>query len=165
MNKTNLWVDASIFIGFVVAMNPSLTGITVHEWFSLALAGTLIVHLLLHWKWITTVAIRFFRKLFHTSRLKFLVDVLLFTACTVVMMSGLMISRSIVDVLGINLASNPSWRFLHSTSADAALWLVGLHFALNWKWVVSMVKRHILTPLFSLGRRNNTRPVPVPVDK
>jgi len=29
MTKTNLWLDIGIFAGFLVAMNPALTGIAV----------------------------------------------------------------------------------------------------------------------------------------
>ncbi len=165
MTKTNLWIDIGVFAGFLVAMNPALTGIAIHEWFSLALAAALIVHLLLHWKWVTTVAIQFFRRLFHTSRLKFVVDVLLFTAFTVVMMSGIIISRSLASVLGLSLAADPIWRFVHSASADVSLVLVGLHFALNWNCVVTMIKRYILSPLPSFGRGENRQPAPVKVPK
>lgn len=153
MNKKNFWIDAAIFAGFLVAMNPPLTGIAIHEWLSLALAGTVVVHLLLHLKWITTVGARFIRRLFHSSRLKFVVDVVLFIAFTLVMVSGIMISRSVLTMLGVRLVSNPAWRFLHSASADAALWLVALHFALNWKWLVEMTKRILFSPLASLWRR------------
>ncbi len=39
--KTNLLVDISILAGFLVAFEPSLTGITVHEWFTLAFSSAL----------------------------------------------------------------------------------------------------------------------------
>lgn len=147
MNKTNLWVDMGIFAAFLVAANPALTGIALHEWFSIAFVGTLIVHLLLHWKWVVTVGATFFRKLFHFSRLQFLVDVLLFTAFTAVTLSGVMISKNVVNFLGITLASNPTWKLVHSLSANGVLLLVGLHFALHWNWVVRMVKRYLISPV------------------
>lgn len=95
MNKTNLWIDTGIFAAFLVAMEPRFSGVAVHEWLSLALAGTIIVHLLLHWKWISSVLLRFFKKLWHSSRLKFVIDTLLFTAFVGVMASGIVISRSV----------------------------------------------------------------------
>jgi cytochrome b len=63
-NKTNLLLDVGVFAALLIVMEPDLTGIAIHEWLSLAVAGTIIVHLLLHWKWITTVAVRYSRTCF-----------------------------------------------------------------------------------------------------
>ena len=94
MNKKNLFLDLGILGLFLTIIEPSITGISLHEWIGVAFAGTIIVHLLLHWKWIVTIGRKFFKKLLHVSRVKFLVDLLLFIAFTTVMMSGIMISRS-----------------------------------------------------------------------
>lgn len=165
MNKTNLLLDTGIFAAFLVAMEPRFSGIAVHEWLSLALAATIIVHLLLHWKWITGVAAQFFKKLWHSSRLKFVVDTLLFVTFIAVMMSGILISRSALPALGIQLGQEDgAWRMLHRLSADASVLLVGLHFALNWGWVASTVKRLVADPLARLFSSHQTaQPVPVTV--
>lgn len=167
MNKTNLLVDTGIFTAFLIAMVPNLSGIAIHEWLSLALAGTIVVHLLLHWQWITGVGSRFFKKLWHTSRLKFVVDSLLFVVFVTMMLSGIMISKSILPTLGISLGQTSMiWRMLHSSAANLGILLVGLHFALNWGWVVSMFKRVLIQPLARLIRPNRTpQPVPVSTDE
>jgi hypothetical protein len=151
MNRKNLLIDLAALAAFLVAGQPRLTGNMIHEWLSLALAGTLIVHLLLHWKWVTNVGLNYFKKLFHISRLKFVVDMLLFGSMTAVMTSGIMISHSVVRTLGIELAHNPQWKMIHSMSARAALIMVGLHLLLNWKWVWNMLKTQIVFPV--LGKR------------
>ncbi len=175
MNRTNLLIDISIFSAFLVAMEPRLTGVSLHEWLSLALAATIIVHLLMHWKWIVTVGAKFFqnlwhssrkpwhsslRKPWHSSRLKFVVDALLFAAFTGIMLSGLMISRDVLPALGIQAGPGMAWRQLHSLSANAGMLLVGLHFALSWNWVVSTVKKYVTAPLAQLVR-NPRRAEPV----
>lgn len=160
--RTNLIVDAGIFAAFLTAMQPRLTGISLHEWLSLGLAAAVIAHLLLHWKWITSVLVRFFKNLFYTSRLKFMVDAALFTAFTAMMMSGIMISRSVLPALGIQLAENHAWRGIHSASANLSLLLVALHFALNWKWVVGAIKRYVFQPAAGLLGSSRT-PAAVPV--
>ncbi len=147
--KTNLWVDSGIFISFLIAFEPRLTGETIHEWLSLALAFTLIIHIVLHWDWVIKVAAKFFHKLIHVSRLNFLVDAILFVAMILVMLSGLMISRSIISTLGIQLPSSPVWKSLHSWSADASLMLLSIHFALHWKWIVDAFKRYLFSPLWN----------------
>ncbi|GIV64837.1 DUF4405 domain-containing protein [Bellilinea sp.] len=168
MNKINFILDLGIFTAFLLALEPEVTGLEVHEWLSVALAGTLIVHLLLHWEWVVGVLKAFFRKLFHISRLKFLVDALLLVAMVTVMVSGLMISRVIFPALGVSIMENQDWRILHSLSADLVLWLTALHFALNWKWVVAMFRRYIVAPFTSLhlrGASPQTQLVKVEVER
>jgi hypothetical protein len=115
-----------------------------------ALAGTLVVHLLLHWRWITTVTLHFFRQLFHDSRLQYVVDLLLFVSFTTVMMSGLMISRVVLPFLGIALTRNQAWLPLHDLSANATLALIAVHTALHWEWVVKTFKRYLVDPVTGL---------------
>jgi hypothetical protein len=158
--KTNLLIDLGIFAALLLALEPGLTGIPIHEWFSAAFAGAIIVHLLLHWNWIVTVMVKFFKKLFHVSRLQFVLDIVLFVAMTAVMMSGILISKTILPALGLKAARNPMMQGLHSLSANATLLLVGVHFALNWNWVVNAVRRVIVAPLESLTRKNQ-QPIPV----
>jgi len=164
--KTNLWVDTAIFAAFLVAFEPALTGIAVHEWLGLALAAALIAHIVLHWDWVVKVTLQFLRKLFHSSRLNYIVDGILMIAFVVVMLSGILISRSVLSILGIQVAASPAWRFLHSSSADLFLIMVGLHFALHWSWIVNACKRFLINPLRDrLAPRptlGTLQPVPVP---
>jgi hypothetical protein len=167
MNKTNLFIDLSILPAFLVISEPRITGFTIHEWLGVAFTAAIVVHILLHWKWIVEVGARYFKKVFQISRLKFVVDLLLFAAMTAVIMSGILISKSFLSALGIQLSVDHSWKMIHSLSANAALWMVGLHFALNWKWVVSMTKKYILSPVFSLasGRQKKSAAFPINVSK
>lgn len=154
--KTNLFIDVAIFTAFLVAFEPALTGIPIHEWLSVALAAALVVHLLLHWEWVVKITLQFFRKLFHASRLNYVVDIVLWVAFVLVMLSGLLISRSVLAVVGIRVAESPVWRFLHSWSADVLVLAVGLHFALHWKWIVATLKRFVCLPV--AGRFLRPRP-------
>jgi hypothetical protein len=163
MNKTNLFIDIGIFAAFLIADQPALTGVPLHEWFSVAFAATIIVHLLLHWKWIVTVGLRFFQNLFHTSRLKFVVDSLLFVAFNLLMMTGLMISRSFLVFFGIQSVRNQVWTTLHATSASMMLIMTGLHFTLSWNWVVGMGRRYLSWPGLPTFKAQK-QPVPVPVE-
>ena len=161
MNKTNLWIDLGIFAAFLLIMDPGLTGLAIHEWLSVAFAAAAVAHLLLHWDWLVCVGGKFFRKLWQVSRLKFVVDVLLFAAVVLVMLSGLLISRSVLPLLGLTASGSRSWQSLHRLSADASLYLMALHFALNWGWVKAMFKKVLLTPLAGLFKR---RPAPAALE-
>lgn len=154
--KTNLTLDIAIFSAFLVASNPALTGLAVHEWLGVSFAAALVAHLLFHWDWIANLTKTFFKKLMHVSRLNFVVDSLLFVAMTAAMLSGLMIPRNVLPAFGVQLDASRAWRSIHSLSANASLIFVALHFALHWSWVVTNVRRYITTPLAGLVQRSVT---------
>ncbi len=145
--KTNLWVDAAILAGFLVVFEPNLTGIPVHEWLGLALAATLIAHVVLHWDWTVRVSVRFFRRLLSESRLNLVLDLALFAAYVLVMLSGLMISGSLLPAAVFHPAASPAWHLLHSISASASLIVTGLHIALHWRWIAAAVRRYVVRSL------------------
>lgn len=167
-NKTNLVLDLTIFTAFLVAYNPHLTGNTIHEWLGVAFGAAIVTHLLFHWKWIANVTIEYFKKFFHRSRLNYIVDLLFFVAMTGSLFSGLMISKDVMSTLGIQLGEvSRSWKSIHTLASDASLILLGIHFALHWKWVVSNIGRYIVTPVASLFNRqpDTLLPQPVQLDK
>ena len=161
--KTNLVLDAAIFAAFLIAFEPGLTGIAVHEWLSLAFFATLILHVVFHWEWVVKVTVQFFRKLFHSSRFNYLVDAALLVAFVLVMLSGILISRSVLSELGFQVAASPGWRFVHSSSANAVIFLVGLHFALHWKWIVSTIKRYLVSTFARRPVPPGLQPAAIPV--
>jgi hypothetical protein len=153
-NKTNLVLDLTIFTVFLVAYNPHLTGNTIHEWLSVAFGAAVVTHLLFHWKWIASVTTEYFKKFFHRSRLNYIVDLLFFIAMTGSLFSGLMISKDVLSTLGIQLDEvSRSWKSIHTLTSDASLILLGIHFALHWKWVASNLGRYLVTPILNLFRR------------
>lgn len=167
INRTNLLIDFGILSLFLVVMEPGLTGLAVHEWLGVAFFATILLHLMLHWKWIASMTAQFFKKLFHASRLQYVVDALLFVSFTTAMLSGLMISRVVVPVLNLSLlrGENFAWRGLHAASATTTLLMVALHFALHWDWVVGMTARYLVRPITGLfPRRRQAAPVKVVED-
>lgn len=140
-NRTNLLVDIAIFTAFMVAMAPHFSGVAIHEWLSIALGAAIITHLLLHWQWILEVTQRLFRGAQASARVNYVLNAVLFVDMTVIIFTGLLISRVALPLIGIQTASGGVWRQLHSLSADAFLFLLGLHIALHWSWIVNTVKR------------------------
>jgi hypothetical protein len=66
---------------------------------------------------------------------------------TVIMLSGFMISESLLPFMGISLPRNFAWRSLHDLSANLFLVVLGLHTALHWSWIVESFKRYIFQPI------------------
>ena len=151
--KTNLTLDIALLAVFLVVTNPSLTGMTVHEWLALAFAAAIVIHLLFHWNWLVAVAKQFFKKLFHQSRLNYIVDALFFVAVSATMLSGLIISKSVLPAIGIQLDISREWKTIHTLASDISLLMIGLHFSLHFKWVVSHLKRYLVYPAIRLFRR------------
>ena len=151
-NKLNLLIDLAIFAAFLVAMAPRFSGIAVHEWLSIAFGAAIVAHLLLHWQWIVQITRRLFSSANGSARINYVLNLLLFIDITVVIFTGIMISEAALPQLGLSVAGSFAWRRLHDTSANLSLILLGLHIALHWQWIVSMVRRFILTPL--LPRRH-----------
>lgn len=100
-NRRNLILDIIIFAAFLAVANPSLTGMTIHEWLALAFTATIVIHLLLHWKWLVNVTQKFFRKLLNISRLTYVVDALFFRDLS-------KIGVSIAKISGITLVVLPT---------------------------------------------------------
>ena len=138
---------------FLAVSKPHLTGIAIHEWLALSLAGAVITHLLFNWEWIVNVGRTFFKKLWHQSRLNFVVNTLLFIAMTGTLFSGLMISQSVLSTFGIQLNVSQGWRSIHFMMSDVSVILLGVHFALHWKWVLTNTGRYIVNPIRSLFQR------------
>jgi len=151
--KTNLILDITIFSAFLAVANPSLTGMTIHEWLALAFAAALVTHLLFHWSWLVSVTKQFFKKLFHQSRLNYVIDALFFVSMTTAMLSGLLISKSVMSTLGIELNASHGWESIHRLASDTSLIMLGLHFALHFKWVLTNLKRYLVSPVIRLFRR------------
>ena len=154
----NLIVDAAIFAGFLLAADPHATGQTIHEWLGLAFGAGIITHLLLHWKWIVNVVRRFFSKLPGQVRINSILNSLLFIAMTLIIFSGIMISKVVLSTFGLSGSHDTIWRWLHTSATNAALIIVGLHVALHWKWIVATIKRYVWQPLF--GRRSHSKAQP-----
>jgi hypothetical protein len=152
-NLTKFAVDLAIFVGFLLALDPRATGIAVHEWLALAAAAAIVVHLLLSWNWIVGVTRRFFKQTAWRARVNYMLNWLLFIDGVLIMLSGLLISRVVLPAFGIQLGEDRFWRTLHSLSADWSVLILGLHVALHWDWIVSIVKTYMLRPLAGLRLR------------
>ena len=145
-NRMKLLLDISTFVAFLIAMDPRTSGVAIHEWLTIALGATVVVHLLLNWNWIVEVTKRLFAKGkgLNGARTNYILNWLLFIDGILIMLSGIMISETVVPAFGLSLPLNFAWRSLHDLSANISLILMGLHITLHWSWIVSTFKRMVL---------------------
>ncbi|MFZ1397885.1 MAG: cytochrome b/b6 domain-containing protein [Candidatus Promineifilaceae bacterium] len=148
----NYWLDIALFFAFIMDMNTRFTGIPIHEWLGIAFGIALIYHLLLHWDWIISISKRLFRRLPSGQRLRYAIDLVLFVDMVILTMTGIWISEVAMRQLGISVTPSFFWRRLHEMTADLAIWLVALHLALDWKWIVHTTRRYLWQPLTRKGQ-------------
>ena len=151
--KLNFFLDIGLLIAFVVDMEYRFTGLRLHELIGLAFTIIFALHILLHWDWIWSVTKTLFRKLLQESRLNYLLNWLLFLDALMLVVSGLIISRT----LGLNLQGvgrNLPWQQWHILSAELSLVIIALHVGMHWKWIATFGKKYLLTlPKFGAPRR------------
>ncbi|KAA3643003.1 MAG: DUF4405 domain-containing protein [Chloroflexi bacterium] len=160
MNQTkkNLLIDVGIAAAFLLAVAQEATGQTIHEWLGIALGGALMVHLLLHWKWVVATTQRFFGKLARQARINYLLNLGLLVSFTTVIGSGLMISESVMATLGLASPGGGLWEGLHHLSTNLVIGLVALHIALHWHWIMNAVKRYIVQPMMQSNKSKKAIP-------
>jgi hypothetical protein len=158
-NISKFIVDIVIFIGFLLALDPRVTGNTIHEWLTIAGTVIIVLHLLLNWNWIGGLTKNFFRKATFKSRFNYILNWLFFIDGILVMLTGIMISEVVLPAFGLQAQHGGIWRQLHSLTADIALYILALHLALNWDWVANVLKRYIFYPIAHLRTKKATLPI------
>ena len=138
--RSRLILDIVIACGLIAAYRPSWTGISLHEWISVAIIVPLVVHLTVNWEWCLRIARTFVQRLFSASRANFVVDAALLVASVAVMLSGVMVSP-IPAFFGVQPAQSLVWATLHAWSADASIALFLVHAALHRRWIVATSRK------------------------
>jgi hypothetical protein len=134
----------------MVIARLSLPGI-VPGWLGLAIGLAFAVHLTLHWDWVLRTTRRLLRPR-GQDKLIYAVNLALLLAMTLCIASGIMISRSALPELGFFPVSNLFWNRLHILTAEITLYLVPVHVALRWRWILA-VGRRLLTRAGRRGAR------------
>jgi cytochrome b561 len=162
-NLTKLFLDLGAFVALLIVSAPRFTGVAIHEWLAIALSGAIVVHLLLNWNWIVQISSRLFSKSAKNSRFGYFLNWGLFASGIMIMLSGLMISETVVPFFGLSLPQDMSWKSLHELSTNITMILMGLHIATHWSWITNMLKRMLVpraaapvisAPVLSMHRKD-----------
>jgi hypothetical protein len=152
-NKLNLFLDLTIALAFVVELQERFTGLRNHELLGVALGFVLVVHILLHWQWIVSITRHFFRNLLHGSRLNYVLNLALFADMAILIVTGLLVSRTLGLNLGLDRQAQGHWQRVHILSSEAALIIVALHVAVHWKWIIAHARKYLFNVRLSLPWR------------
>ena len=145
--RINLFLDLALMLAFVLELEMHFTGRTIHELLGITLGAALLIHIILHWRWIMSVTRTFFRKLLHESRFNYLLNTLVLVDLGVIIVTGILISQTLGLNLGLDRSLTSSMEHLHIQASNFSLLLVGLHVAVHWKWIASNATKYLVPHL------------------
>ena len=143
-NRLSLWLDTFLFLAVCALMVTVFTGIPIHEWLGIALIPALLFHVLLQWPWIATRTRRLAEPRWRT-RVNYLINFSLFLCMAATIQSGFVISRVAMPSFFPGWTGDRRWGQVHGLASSALLIMIGLHVALNWGWIRSVVSRRLGT--------------------
>ena len=73
-------------------------------------------------------------------------DVCSSLAIVTIIFTGLMISETVIPLLGVTATQNGLWRGVLTAAANLFILLVALHVALHWHWFVNLLRHSRGTP-------------------
>lgn len=130
--RRRLVFDVVVLVGYLLSANPAITGIPVHEWVGLGAFVLLAAHCAARGMWRGTGG-----KGLGLTVLNVLV--LLCTALCVV--SGVMVSGTVLLALGLFADGYYFWDPLHAVAAKMLLALLLVHVAVHIPWIAGALKK------------------------
>ncbi len=141
LQKFRYVMDTLLLISFMLVSAPQATGIPLHEWFSLFFIIPFVIHLLLHWDWVTRSFGRLLANITARECFNIVWDYLLYLMMLLVFVSGFLVSVALLPALNISLNIQDFWSKIHHDSATFIMPMLGVHLALNFSWIVKLTKR------------------------
>ena len=154
--KITLWLDVTLLVSVCALQTVTLTGLLLHEWLGLAMAGMVLAHLLLAWGWIAVQSGRLFARQSVRARINYVLNLMLFAGAVAVIFSGILISQKAIPTLtGMKAAPDMDWRWdtLHSRFSQDVVLLSGFHLAINWDWVLAAVQKALFPRIEKAAER------------
>jgi hypothetical protein len=189
--RFNFWLDVTILIAFLITAITGLllwlvlphgpgshsfiflgltrgTWIDIHDWAGVAILIGAATHIALHWKWISCVADRFFKKLARQARINFSLNSVLFVTFFLASLSGLVVWL-LLPSGGYQGGRNPfynatllgltryGWNDVHLYAGLAMIAVFAVHLALHWNWLTCVARRYAQAAVCNLKPAEQSR--------
>ena len=141
MDRRNLVLDAVVLAAYLVAANPALTGIGVHEWVGLGVFAVFFAHVLAHAGWAVDAVRATLRAPSWGRTGNLALDALALVAFVVFVVSGLLVSGDVLRAFGLYAEGYYFWDPLHAVSAKVLLALLVVHVAVHAKWIAAWFRK------------------------
>lgn len=138
------WLDLILLLSMAILQSPRMSSLAVHEWLAVAFGALIGAHLLVNWRWIVKTLRRVVVPDSRRARINAVLNGTLFVMMTLTLFSGLAISEVVMPLMGVTTSTLIAWRKIHNLLASLSLGVVGFHVALNWDWIVGVVRKGIL---------------------
>ena len=137
--KTKLTLDIVAAALFLAAVLPQATGIAAHEWAGLAAMAALLLHVAASAQALGGL-MRAAKKGAALAVARIALDAALFVALAVCVVSGVLISATVLPAFGLFAPGYFVWDPLHAASAKVLLALVLVHAASHAGRLAGMLK-------------------------
>jgi hypothetical protein len=119
-----------------------------HTWGGVAMIAAVVVHLVLHWKWVVSMTRRMFQGIFHRksgmndrARYNLVLNIMTGLSFMITAISGVYFlfypgGRWAVDPQ--LLFARSTWDLVHTWAGVFLVASAVLHFAIHWKWVTKV---------------------------
>jgi hypothetical protein len=131
-------LDVLMAVVFILLMDAKVISMAFHEIAGLAIGGVFLIHKLLNWKWIKNVTRHIFgRQVTAETRIRYIIDVLLFAGVYMIIISGALMSEYVFP----NSAGGGDWKAIHTTLSYICIPLIGIHAGLHVKWMKNAFRK------------------------
>lgn len=136
-----IWVDAVMYLLFMLLMGQYLLRDAPHEWLGITAGIFFILHNVLNYKWYKAIFKGRYNviRIVHTA-----VNILLLLAVSGCILSGIFASQYIFSVG--NGSTIELGRFLHLVTTAWAFVLMSVHLGLHWTKFMGMAKKISMNP-------------------
>lgn len=141
MERKNLVVDVAALAAYAAVANPALTGVGVHEWISLGLVVLFFAHCAMHVDWVVDTVTGAARRPSPARVGNLVLDVTTLVVFMVVIVSGLLVSGSVLLAFGLYADGYYFWDPLHAIAAKVLLALLLVHLVVHWKWLYRFFRK------------------------
>ena len=131
-------LDLIMAILLLMLYQKRTISMSFHEITGLALFGLFLLHVLLNWRWVKGVTGKLFQKTTDFKlRIGWIVNMLLFVSMTGIIVTGLMIAKTLPFHLGWWFGAQMWHYFL----AAVSIILMGIHLGLHWSFIKGVSSR------------------------
>ena len=131
MSRSRIIFDVAVFVVYLAAANPALTGVPLHEYLGLAAFAVMVAHIVASGAGLTGRG--------RMGRLVLNAVLLVSLAATAV--SGVMVSGDVLPALGLYATGYHFWDPLHAVAAKVLLAALLVHVVLRGPAVVALLRR------------------------
>ncbi|MFA6844901.1 MAG: DUF4405 domain-containing protein [Sphaerochaetaceae bacterium] len=131
-NKYKLLLDLGMIIVLLLMYNKAAITLSFHEIAGLIVLVVMLVHVAINYKWVIKITRRLFAKGTPTkTRVSYAVNLLLLISTVVMIISSLLISKTIFT----SLQGGAIWKPIHFFTAAVMLILLGIHLGLHFHFI------------------------------